>query len=104
MIILGKVLALMPTGSTMYVYGGLSNKQQVEVDGGGLIFKNHTVSNFWIPTWLKSAKKETLKKWMMYIVSDLVAGGEVFKTDVSKTFPLKDWAEAMKYAVLNPFK
>jgi NADPH:quinone reductase-like Zn-dependent oxidoreductase len=86
----------MPDGSTMYVYGGLSNKPTVTVNGGDLIFKNHTVSNFWIPTWLKSEKKENLRKWMEYIIQDLVAGGEIFGTHVSQTYPLSDWEKALK--------
>lgn len=92
----GKVLALMPEGSTMYVYGGLSNKMTVDVDSGGLIFKNHTVTNFWIPTWLKHSTKETLMKWMQEIVTDMIQGGEVFGTEVSKTFPLSEFKEALK--------
>ena len=86
----------MPAGSTMYVYGGLSNKTHVSVDSGGLIFKNHTATKFWIPTWMKSTKRETLRKWMEYIIKDLMSGGEIFGTYVSKTFPLSEWDKAMK--------
>ena len=92
----GTVLSLMPEGSTMYVYGGLSNKPVVHGDIGGLIFKNHTITNFWIPTWIKNSKKEVLKKWMTEIITDLIAGGEVFGSKVIKTFPLSEWKAAMK--------
>ena len=92
----GKILHLMPEGSHMYVYGALSMKKDVEVDAGGLIFKNHTVSNFWIPTWLKLTKKEKLLKWLQEIIQDMTEGGQVFGTKVSKTFPLSKWAEAMQ--------
>ena len=92
----GTVLSLMPEGSTMYVYGALSNKPVVHWDVGGLIFKNHTITNFWIPTWIKTAKKEVLKKWMLEIVGDLLNGGEVFGSKVIKAFPLSEWKEAMK--------
>jgi NADPH:quinone reductase-like Zn-dependent oxidoreductase len=78
------VLALMPEGSTMYVYGALSMKPIVHVDSGGLIFKNHSVKNFWIPTWLKNTKKEVLLKWISEIVSDMLEGGKVFGSKVVK--------------------
>ena len=92
----GKVLAMMPEGSTMYVYGALSMKQMVNVDSGGLIFKNHTVSNFWIPTWLKNTKKEVLLKWMQEIIQDMVEGGKVFGSKVIKSFPIDKFDEAMQ--------
>jgi NADPH2:quinone reductase len=91
----GSVLAYMPAGSTMYVYGALSNKTTVSIEGGGLIFKDHRVSNFWIPTWLKTCGKETLMKWMQEIVSDMMQGGEVFGTEVSKIFKLSEFKEAL---------
>lgn len=92
----GKVLALMPAGSTMYVYGALSMKPMVDVDSGGLIFKNHKVSNFWIPTWLKHTQRDVLIKWIQEIIEDVMDGGEVFGSTVVKSFPLDQWEEAMK--------
>ncbi|CAI2374170.1 unnamed protein product [Moneuplotes crassus] len=91
-----KVLHLMPSGSTMYVYGALSLSPTVNISGGDLIFKNQTISNFWIPTWIKNTKKDVLMKWMRDIVQDVMEGGTIFGTKVSKTFPLADFDSAMK--------
>ena len=92
----GKVLHLMPEGSHMYVYGALSNQNIVGVDSGGLIFKNHSVSNFWIPKWINKVDSEVFWKWMDKIVLDMLMGGEIFGTKVSKTFKLSEFEEAMK--------
>ncbi len=47
----GKILNVMPDGSEIVVYGGLSNQPVSGIDSMGLIFKDKIVSGFNLPDW-----------------------------------------------------
>ena len=49
----GIVLNAMPAGSTVYVYGGLSEKACASIDPIGLIFHDKSIAGFYLGKWLK---------------------------------------------------
>jgi len=49
----GTIVNAMPRGSTVYVYGGLSEQACGNIDPIGLIFLNKTVTGFYLGTWLR---------------------------------------------------
>ena len=95
--ITGQVLDLMPSKSTVYVYGALSMKN-VSYHPGSFIFHEATISYFWLGPWLKSLTDEERKKWIGSIIVDLSSGGKIFGQVVAKTFPLSEFATAMAEA------
>jgi NADPH2:quinone reductase len=92
-----KVLSLMPNNSTMYVYGNLSG-EAIHYDASNLIFKGHNISNFFIWAWINSLTVEEKSHWFGIIVDDINSGGEVFGTKILRSFGLRDFKEAMKFA------
>lgn len=56
----GKVLSLLPDGATVYHYGNLELKKIGDVNSADLIFKEKTLTGFWLSNWTKSLKPEEL--------------------------------------------
>jgi NADPH:quinone reductase-like Zn-dependent oxidoreductase len=49
----GTVVNSMPPGSTVYVYGALSGKPCANIDPIEIIFRNKTITGFYLGTWLR---------------------------------------------------
>jgi len=94
----GKVLAGMPDGSTIYVYGGLSESQCV-IGPRDLIFKNKTVKGFWATEYTKTKYSIGLLRWTWIIVPLLPT---LFKTNIKKKYSIDDAVEALVDATTNP--
>lgn len=48
----GRILKLMPKGSTAYVYGSLSKKVTTHVDTIDLLYNDKTLKGFFLPNWM----------------------------------------------------
>jgi hypothetical protein len=48
----GKILKLMPKGSTIYVYGLLSKDIHAPVDTVDILYSDKSVKGFFLPNWL----------------------------------------------------
>jgi len=97
----GKILNLLPYGSTAYVYGALSKGAVGEIGVAQYIFQGKTITGFWLSAWLKSLTEEDKIKSSGFVVSDLSAGGEIFGTHVAKEYALDDWQQAVKESLTN---
>lgn len=87
----GRLLHLMPRGSRMIVYGGLS-LQPVSIGMGDLIFKGKSVEGFWLSSWLPTLSPPHL----MQIWADAQAQiAQTYKTDVRARYPLDHIAAAL---------
>lgn len=93
----GQVLKSMPSGSTAYIYGGLSGKS-FSLSPLDSIFYEKTISYFWLPPWLAKLTNEERMQTFGVVVKDLSTGGEIFGSTIVKTFPLSEFEEAIKYA------
>lgn len=50
----GRILKLMPKGSTAYVYGSLSKQVSTHVDTIDLLYNDKTLKGFFLPNWMQS--------------------------------------------------
>ena len=62
---------------------------------GNFIFRETTISHFWLSPWLASIPEEDRKHWIGTVVEDLSTGGKIFGQVVAKTYPLSEYAAAM---------
>lgn len=93
----GQVLDCMPNKSVAYVYGGLSG-QNVTYSPLNFIFYEKTISYLWLSPWLASKSQDEQKQVFGIVIKDLSSGGEIFGTNIYKTFPLSSLEEAIEAA------
>jgi NADPH:quinone reductase-like Zn-dependent oxidoreductase len=94
----GTVLNAMPNGSTMYVYGGLSEDRPT-ISTRDLIFKRKTMTGFWLKDYVEEHKWNIgLLMWSRTVSSYLSTD---FKTEVVKSFSLTDINDAIEFYSRN---
>ena len=87
----GRLLHLMPRGSRMIVYGGLS-MQPVSIGVDDLIFRHKQVEGFWLSTWMPTlAPSHLLSIWQ----EEQAHIADTFKTEVRARYPIDHVAEAL---------
>jgi NADPH:quinone reductase-like Zn-dependent oxidoreductase len=86
------LLKAMPKGSQLWSYGGLSG-QPLEIDPISLIYDEKSVHGFWgPPTFYKLSKRE-----FEDAANEIQKSIETtFKSDVHRTFPLRDFTAALE--------
>jgi len=94
----GQILAGMPEGSQVQVYGGLSGKASANISPTDLIFKKKSVVGFWLKDYIDHKYKLGLFFWMRELARLL--NGDL-SSDIGKQFSLKDTPEALCYYVAN---
>ena len=92
----GKILSLLPNNSTLYNFGNLELKK-LGIDSSSLIFKNKKVEGWWLLNWLKNLSSEEKKQWFNYIAEDIKKGSDLFLTEISHEFNLKQINDAIKH-------
>ena len=95
-----KVTESMPRFSTNHIYGGLGT-DDVSYNGGQFIFKQTTITGFYLSHWVESLKPEEKKKWFGSVIADLSTGGKMFSSKIRKTYPLADFEAAFKDSMTN---
>lgn len=90
--IASELFSLLPPGSTTYNYGGLSG-QGILVSPLDLIFKDKTLTGWWLNKFLED--KQVAMKVFGGAFKNLAM--KTFTTEVSKSFPFKKYAEAIKF-------
>lgn len=87
----GRLLHLMPRGSRMIVYGGLS-MQPVTIGLDDLIFRHKQVEGFWLSTWMPTLSPGHLQSiWQ----EEQTHISGTFKTDVRGRYPIDQITEAL---------
>jgi NADPH:quinone reductase-like Zn-dependent oxidoreductase len=86
-----RLLAAMPSGSTVMVYGGLA-KQPSQVDIGDLVFAGKTVTGFWLTRWLP--EKNPLQSLRLWRKVQRLLGGEL-SSEIRDTYPLDSIVDAV---------
>ena len=89
----GRIIAAMPSSSTVYVYGALSLKP-CEINATDLIFRKKVVRGFWLRDYLDK-KGFFGKAKMLYGLRSLIKGN--LKTIIQKEFNLEEAQEAIDY-------
>ncbi|KAH9133724.1 hypothetical protein LEN26_007042 [Aphanomyces euteiches] len=96
--LVGVLLANMPNGSEVQVYGGLSGQAVSGVSPLGFIFEDKKVSGFWLVKYL--GKKDPAGKFAM--IKQVVAGlNTSFKTTINKSYPLEQAVAAFHDYIAN---
>jgi len=86
-----RLLAAMPPGSTVMVYGGLA-KQPSQADIGDLVFEDKTVTGFWLTRWLP--EKSTLQNLRLWRKVQRLIGAEL-GSEIRDTYPLESIGDAV---------
>jgi NADPH2:quinone reductase len=96
-----KILSAMPYGSTLYNYGNLLFKPLDGFSSGDFIFSDKKVNGWWLGTWLTKLPDQEKMKWFGLVVSEIMQGTELFKTNTSKRFLLENFDEALSFYKSN---
>jgi NADPH:quinone reductase-like Zn-dependent oxidoreductase len=87
----GRVLRAMPNGGHMIVYGGLADAPSV-IGVDQLIFRNKSVSGFWLPLWMRDQGVDGMAKAWREVQTWI--GGD-FQSDVRARYGLDAALEAV---------
>jgi NADPH:quinone reductase-like Zn-dependent oxidoreductase len=87
----GRVLSVMPAGSCVYVYGALSEEPCGNIDPIDLIFRNKTVTGFFLGEWLRQRGAFSVLRAANRIQRMLIDG--VIETKVQRQIGLDEVAE-----------
>lgn len=94
------IIDALPNGSTTYIYGGLGG-ELLQYNGGIMIFRELTITTFWLGPFLKKRTDEERKGFIGTVVQDLLGPEDksIFRTTVVKTYGLSQIDEALEKAV-----
>jgi len=90
----GVLLKVMPVKSTIYVYGGLSNKACTFIRSTDLIFGQKQVKGFWAISHVKAKRQNEQKALAAQILSN-VRKGQPLHTPIKGQFPVEKGIEAL---------
>jgi len=91
----GKILKIMPNGSSCYVTGSLTADPFV-LDNVDILFNDKHVRGLFLPGWLASLTEQERKATLQLVADDMNAGGAVFGTEIFKILPIDDFDKAVK--------
>eukprot|EP00744_Colponema_vietnamica_P001815 GILI01002959.1.p1 GENE.GILI01002959.1~~GILI01002959.1.p1 ORF type:complete len:343 (+),score=132.90 GILI01002959.1:165-1193(+) len=90
----GEILAAMPHGSSLHLYGALSMKSLSNVEPGSLIFQDKKLVGFWLTNWLK--EKGMVAKLRIFSRLQSLINGPLSST-ISARYPLEKMGEALDF-------
>ncbi|KAJ4457276.1 putative NADPH:quinone reductase [Paratrimastix pyriformis] len=89
----GRILSLMPEGSTIQVYGAREDVNDCQVEVGSLIFKNQHLDGFWLVERLRTMRPKDVTK-MLNQCKNYWTGA--LATDIRMIIPLEKFKENME--------
>jgi NADPH:quinone reductase-like Zn-dependent oxidoreductase len=92
----GKILNLLPNGSTVYHYGNLELKDISDVKTADLIFQKKTLTGWWLSDWIKTLSLDEIIYWKSFVVKEYESGSDLFETVVSKSYALEEFEKAFE--------
>jgi len=95
----GKLLNVMPEGSEIVLYGGLSGQPVSGIDPLEIIFKNKIVGGFNLGAWLKDIPSEELlviSEYLQHLILE-----KKIETKVQAIFPLQDFYIGLRSYISN---
>jgi len=100
----GKILKNMPEGSTVHVYGALSDMKITNLGVSEFIFQGKTVTGFWLGPYIKEVQKrgkgefEDARKEVLSLLPNVLA------SPILKSFELEKIDEALEFNSKNSSK
>jgi NADPH:quinone reductase-like Zn-dependent oxidoreductase len=94
----GTMLNAMPNGATLRLYGGLSEQPPSRISTKDLIFRQKTLTGFWLSEYVKSKSLWQLWNWSSIVTSRIL---DDFSQEVVKAVPLENVTDALADYVAN---
>ncbi len=95
----GRLLNAMPAGSCVYVYGALSEEPCGNIDPIDLIFRNKTVTGFYLGEWLRQRRAVSILRAASRVQRMLIDG--IIETKVQEQIGLDEVGEGLQRYVEN---
>lgn len=97
----GKLFSALPNGTTLYHFGNLMHADLSCIKSADLLFKDKTLTGFWLARWFQSLTPQEFDYYLKFIIDDIQGGGETFLTEISKYFKIDEFDKAMSYYSSN---
>ncbi|MFC3613433.1 zinc-dependent alcohol dehydrogenase family protein [Lutimaribacter marinistellae] len=91
----GALAESLAPGGVVVVYGLLSGEPSV-IDARDLVFRDITVTGFWLSEWFGKADRSKIGRLNGFLAEQLAQGR--LSVDVAGRYPLEQYAEAMRHA------
>jgi len=72
--------------------------ENIPVAPKNILFRNLTISSFWLTNWMTNITSEEREKWAKVIYEDIASNGGVFDNPIGKSFKLSEVLNAMTTA------
>jgi len=95
----GTVLNAMPSGSTMYVYGALSQEPCGNIDPIGLVFRDKTLTGFYLGHWMQRRGNLGILRAARHIQRMIIEGR--IGTNVQRRLTIDEAVEGLQQYVAN---
>jgi len=92
--ITGKLLNVMPAGSQVILYGGLSGALVSMIDPLEVIFKNKILKGFNLGDWMKTVSDEEVERISGYLQTLFIE--KKIETRIHASFPLENFYEGLR--------
>ncbi len=97
--ITGKLLNIMPAGSQVILYGGLSGAPVSMIDPLEVIFKNKILRGFNLGDWMKTVSDEEVERISNYLQTLFIQ--RKIETRIQASFPLENFYEGLRTYISN---
>jgi len=97
--ITGKLLNVMPAGSQVILYGGLSGVPVSMIDPLEVIFKNKILKGFNLGDWMKITPVDEIERITDYLQSLFIQ--KKLETRIQASFPLENFYEGLRTYISN---
>jgi NADPH:quinone reductase-like Zn-dependent oxidoreductase len=89
-----QLFANMPSQSILYHHGNLQEKDLAGLHSRDLIFYQRILAGWWLPVWLTSLPQEELAYYINFFKSEIHSSSDLFETEISKSYSLKEFGSA----------
>jgi NADPH:quinone reductase-like Zn-dependent oxidoreductase len=97
--ITGKLMNVMPAGSQVILYGGLSGALISMIDPLEVIFKSKILKGFNLGDWMKSVSDEELERISGYLQALFIQ--KKLETRIQASFPLENFYDGLRAYISN---
>jgi NADPH2:quinone reductase len=97
----GRILSLLPNGSTLFNYGNLTEKDISKVQSPDLIFRDKTLCGWWLRNWRQTISEDEMNYWWNFIQYEIKSYSNLFETEISKEFKIDEIIKAIDYYTHN---
>ena len=93
----GDILSAMPSESTLYQFGEMSELNLDGIHSSDLIFDDKVIKGWWVVRWMQALTQDEILYWMNYLQTEIKSNSGVFDPNQIKTFKITELYEAINY-------